>query len=82
MLGVRKFGSLFLILKLGKFPLLHNFFFDLAIFQDLDNFLPFEFLKLDNFSSFDNFPVFDNFSYFLIISSPPLILPILLVASI
>ena len=38
---VRKFGPFFLVLKLGKFPLFDNFFFDLANFWDLDNFLVF-----------------------------------------
>ena len=41
MLGVKKLGLLFLVLKLGEFPLFDNFFFSLADFWDLDNFLVF-----------------------------------------
>ena len=37
-LGVKKLGPFFLVLKLGKSPLLDNFFLDLANFWDLNNF--------------------------------------------
>ena len=40
---VRKLGLLLLASKLSKFPLFNNFFFDLANFQDLNNFCLFDF---------------------------------------
>ena len=65
-LKIRKLSLFFLASKLGEFLLFDNFFPNLANFQDLDNFSPFEFLDSDNFRPFNNFLVFDNFSYFLI----------------
>ena len=47
--GVRNFGLSSVASKLIEFPLFDNFFPDLAKFQDLDVFLPFNFPDLDNF---------------------------------
>ena len=52
---IKKLGLLSLILKLGEFLLFDNFIPDLAYFQDLDNFLPFEFPDLNNFFDFLGF---------------------------
>ena len=52
MLGVKNFGLASIALKLVEFPLFDNFFLDLAKFQDLDIFLPFDFPNLDNFLDF------------------------------
>ena len=78
MLEVKKFNPFFLVLKLDKFLFFDNSFSDLADFQNLDNFLPFKFLNLDNFWFFDNFLTFNNFPHFLInlllFSMPPTLL--------
>ena len=68
-LRVRKFGLLFLVSKLGKFPLFDNFLdiadFLLFEFPDLDDSRPFDnFPNLDNFKPFDNFPDLHNFHVF------------------
>ena len=42
-LEVKKFGSFFLVLKLGKFSIFDNFFSDLANFWDLNNLSLFDF---------------------------------------
>ena len=39
----------FKALKLGKFQLFNNFFFNLADFWDLNNFLSFKFSNIDKF---------------------------------
>ena len=56
-LAVRKLEPAFVTSKLGEFPLFDGFL-------DLADFLPFDFLDLDNFPVFDNFPHFS-------IDSPP-----------
>ena len=48
-LEIKNFSLTFVTPKLSKFLLLDNFFPDLAKFQDLDVFLLFDFLDLDNF---------------------------------
>ena len=59
-----------LILKLGEFPLFDGFL-------DLADFLPFEFLDLDNFRPFDNFPDFLASSSPLLPTPNPKISPLL-----
>ena len=68
-LGVRNFGPSSVASKLVEFPLFDNFFPDLAEFQDLDVFSPFDFLDLDNFQNLDVFSLFD-FIDFLACSTP------------
>ena len=52
MLEIRNFDLTSIVLKLVKFPLFDNLFFDLANFQDLNVFLLFDFLDLNNFPDF------------------------------
>ena len=49
---IRNFGPAPVVLKLVEFPLFDNFFPDLAKFWNLDIFLLFDFLDLDNFPDF------------------------------
>ena len=51
-LKVRNFGPSSVALELIEFPLFDNFFPDLAKFRNLDVFLLFDFLNLDNFLNF------------------------------
>ena len=51
-LGVKNFGPSSVALKLVEFLFFDNFFPDLAKFQDLDVFLLFDFLDLDDFFNF------------------------------
>ena len=51
-LGVKNFGLSSVMSELVKFPLFDGFFLDLAKFQDLDIFLLFDFLDLNNFPDF------------------------------
>ena len=71
---VKKLDFVSVISKLDKFLLFDNFFFNLAKFWDLNNFLSFEFLDLNNFLIFG----FRNFSINLLLS---LLLSILLAIS-
>ena len=49
MLEDKNFDLVFIKLKLGEFLFFDNSFFDLANFQNLDNFLSFKFFDLDKF---------------------------------
>ena len=51
-LGVKNFGPTSIASKLVEFPLINNFFPNLAKFRDLNIFLLFNFLKLNNFLDF------------------------------
>ena len=56
--GVKNFGLTFIVPKLVEFPLLDNFFPNLAKFWNLDVFSLFDFPDLDNFQDLDVFPDF------------------------
>ena len=69
---IKKLDLFFLASKLDKFLLFNNFFFNLANFWNLTNFLSFYFFNLDNFLIF-------SFINFLINLLLLLISPILLI---
>ena len=73
-LGVRNFGPSSVASELIEFSVFDNFFPDLAEFQDLDVFSPFDFSDLNNFSLFD-------FPNFLACSTPFPPIPNLLTSS-
>ena len=50
--GVKNFGPTSIASKLIEFSHFDDFFYDLAKFQDLNVFLLFDFLDLDNFPDF------------------------------
>ena len=73
-LGVKNFGLTFVALKLVKLLLFDNFFLYIAKFRDLDVFLLFDFLNLNNFSDFLVYSILFSPISNLFISSLPLLL--------